>query len=294
MRVRGFTIAACVLVAAVFGAQADDVPAAVSSPSASVVKVVGYNGDGRQFFGSGVVVAPGVVATNCHVTRASVRVQVHAGNETFSASTQRVMAEQDLCVLAVPGLRAPSARIGASGSLNKGDAVVAIGYPRGGGMSGSRGEVLGLYRFGSGFAVQSTAYFTHGSSGGGLFDVSGALVGLLTFYRTVDGGASAYFAIPVEWLDTALALPGEKVWPFEASPFWAKELDRQPSFLQAAALEAAEMWNDLLRVAKAWAEEDSGDHNAWRALARAAEATGDLGTAVKAQRQALLLGASVP
>ncbi len=294
MRFHRVSVAASVLCLCAFGAEADMSRENVSSPTASVVKVIGYSSNGRQFFGSGVVVGGNTVATNCHVTRSAERIRVHVGNEILTASAQRLMAQRELCVLSVPGLGAPAVKIGATRSLRAGDKVIAIGYPNGGGMNGSRGEVLDLFRFDNGFAVQSTARFTHGSSGGGLFDSSGALVGLLTFFRTVDGREPAYFAIPIEWLDSVLAEPRETISPFEAAPFWSQELDRQPVFLRAAALEAAEMWSDLFEVAKAWAAEEPSDHNAWRALARAATQTGDLDTAIEAHRQSVMLGASLP
>ena len=46
--------------------------------------------------------------------------------------------------------------------------------------------------------IQTTAAISPGSSGGGLFDGEGRLVGLTTLY--IEGGQSLNFAMPVEWI----------------------------------------------------------------------------------------------
>lgn len=282
--------AALVLAACAFGAVAEQ---RAPSPVDSVVRIVGYGESGRQYYGSGVVVADGTVATNCHVTRKAVRVRVFHVADGFTASAQKVAADRDLCLLSVPGLRAPVARIGASRALEPGDSVLAVGFP-GGRLSGHRGEVLALFEHHGGRTVQSTARFSHGASGGGLFDDSGALVGFLTFFRAADGHPPAYFAIPVEWVEFVMALESAGIAPIEHGiPFWALKIEQQPVYLRAAALEMAGMWNELLEVSRRWTTDDPFNPYAWRALAKAAELAGDAKLADAALQRSAALGSTV-
>jgi serine protease Do len=287
---RRFWIAA-MLCAIASGAGAQE---SAPSPTASVVRVLGIGEAGRQYFGSGVVVARGKVATNCHVTRKAVRIRVHDSGSALMATAQHAAADRDLCILTVPGLRAPVARIGATRRLQTGDSVLAIGFP-GGRFSGSRGEVAGLFELHGGYAVQSTARFTHGASGGGLFDDTGALIGLLTFFRTAEGHAPAYFAIPVEWLEFVLALESRDIAPHsDGIPFWALSIEQQPVFLRAAALEIAGKWDAMLEVAYAWTREEPFSANAWQALAKASALDGDFSTADLAFQRARAFATSTP
>ena len=61
-------------------------PAAFLALSASVVRVEAEGSHPGLSLGSGVVVGPGVVVTNCHVTRAAHQVRV-SSNGTISEAT---------------------------------------------------------------------------------------------------------------------------------------------------------------------------------------------------------------
>lgn len=258
-------------------------------PSESVVRILALGDAGRQYFGSGVVIAHQTVATNCHVIRKARRVRISSDGAVLLATAQKVAADRDLCILTVPGLQAPVAKIGATRTLAPGDAVRAIGFPVGR-PGRTQGEVVGLFELHDGFTVQSTAYFSHGASGGGLFDDTGALVGILTFFRIAEGQAPAYFAIPVEWIEFVRALASEEIAPIDAGiPFWATRIDEQPIFLRAAALELAGRWDEMLEVARSWTRDEPFDPNAWRALAKAAELNGDRAAADMAFKRARVL-----
>jgi hypothetical protein len=167
--------------------------------SASVVVVEAYDARGTQIGqGSGVIIAPGEVATNCHVLKDADRLQVRHGQVRHSALVRLSDADRDLCQIIAAGLTARPAAIGATKVLKVGSRVYAVGAPRGLELTLSEGIVSGLREVAGGRFIQTTAPISPGSSGGGLFDENGALVGLTTFY--VSEGQNLNFALPVEWL----------------------------------------------------------------------------------------------
>ena len=85
------------------------------------------------------------------------------------------------------GLR--PAAIGSTRKLKVGDTVFAIGFNAGDSLSFQRGQVAELYEHDGAMVIRTTAAFTHGASGGGLFDQDGKLVEL-TFYRVSPGETS--------------------------------------------------------------------------------------------------------
>jgi serine protease Do len=133
--------------------------------------------------------------------------------------------------------------------------------------------------------IRTTAAFSQGASGGGLFDSEGRLVGILTFFRV--SGEVAYFAVPVEWVKNVETTQSAAVSPMEGTPFWAAAIDRQPQFLQAGALEADGRWKELAQLARGWVESDPQDANAWATLAKASAKMGDEATAESARKRAI-------
>jgi S1-C subfamily serine protease len=196
----------------------------------SMVQVVGTTAEGRSNYGSGVRLPDGTVVTNCHVTQRAARVQIFlsAGG---SAQLQAADVGHDLCALYFPELERAPAELGASRALSVGDRVYAVGFNAGKGLSYQPGEIAELFTHDGGMVMRITAPFTHGASGGGLFDAEGRLVGILTFLRPTPAG-TFYFAVPVEWLDGLSAVPARPIAPVEGTPFWAEVPDRQPAFLR--------------------------------------------------------------
>lgn len=169
------------------------------SPSVVVVKVYDQR-DKLLGFGSGMVIANGVVATNCHVLQAkgAQYTEIEHGRKKFDAVVGDVDTERDLCTLKVSGLSAPRTTIGSSADLEVGSKVYAIGSPEGYELTLSDGLVSGKRELGGNQYVQVTAPISHGSSGGGLFNASGHLVGITTLMNT--SGQALNFAIPAELL----------------------------------------------------------------------------------------------
>ena len=242
--------------------------------AASVVRVVArIPNSNSTSFGSGVVLPDGRVVTNCHVIPGAGKVVVMEGAVGTEVERGPGDFAADLCVLHPVALTAPVAQTAATQTLQVGDEVVAIGFGGGGGRSISSGRVAALYPYRSGQVIQTTAAFRHGASGGGLFDRHGHLVGITTFFRR-NGAESAFFAIPIEWVDAlTLSTTGDQRDP---SPFWMRAQGDQPLFLQVAGYEADGKWTEMEAAARLWTQEDPDHAESWEALSRALTALGDV------------------
>lgn len=166
--------------------------------SPSVARINMYNGNTMMGTGSGVALGGNEIITNCHVALAGSRLQVKFGQDSYDATVAVADEERDLCKLSVKGLNAPAAVIGASGELRTGQRVVAIGAPHGLDLTISDGIVSSLRPLEGGTLIQTTAPVSPGSSGGGLFDSAGRLVGIVTFQ--MRSGQNLNFAAPAEWI----------------------------------------------------------------------------------------------
>ena len=183
--------------------------------SSSIVVVLTFNADGRKTGqGSGVVVGKNEVVTNCHVVSNARTIAVRQAADVRGRETYRMEAElvarneqRDLCLLSVKELSAPPAappvNFATARSVSIGEEVYAIGAPQGLDLSLSRGiisQLRGNYGKQSAPIIQTDAAILPGSSGGGLFNQNGELLGITTF--KFSGGASEglSFALPVEWV----------------------------------------------------------------------------------------------
>jgi serine protease Do len=165
----------------------------------SVARIQLIDGSGRLIAtGSGVVIDKAVVLTNCHVATRGARLTVKLGEAVLPATVQMADEALDLCRLAVTGLTAPPVVVGSVGSLRTGQRVYAIGAPAGLELTISEGIVSALRKVDEGTVIQTTAPISPGSSGGGLFDASGAMVGIVTFQHRF--GQNLNFALPADWI----------------------------------------------------------------------------------------------
>ena len=152
----------------------------------SVWTVVATDAQGRNSSqGSAVVIGPGRLVTNCHVLARMTRFQVTKDNVSYGARLEFPDPENDLCQIRVDNFHAPAVELADMGALRVGTRVYAIGTPRGLETTLSDGLLSGLRRDDSGqlMFVQTTAPISAGSSGGGLFDAEGRLIGITTFIR---------------------------------------------------------------------------------------------------------------
>lgn len=172
--------------------------------SKSVVVVLGQ-GQAAASQGSGVVFSEEIVATACHVVKEAKEIKVRYRGREYPGTLKSADWERDLCLIDVWGLKAPAVRAGVTQSLKPGDKVYAIGAPQGLELTISEGIVSALREVSGGRYIQTTAPISSGSSGGGLFDEEGRLVGFTAFY--VLEGQNLNFALPVEWAKELLSSP---------------------------------------------------------------------------------------
>ena len=218
--------------AVVLPSAAGDAKSVYAEVKDSVVAV--YDGKEEADVGSGVIVGEGIVVTNFHVIEDIGESDLQIWKAADEQATDWYYVEavvawceekQDLCLLYAPDvLDTPDAKIatiGEAGALSIGGDVYAFGNPAGYEFSLSRGIVSKLnYDLGRFFPeydfknihapiVHTDADILGGSSGGGLFNEDGELVGITTFTvgdKDADTpNTELTFAMPVELVVDLLA-----------------------------------------------------------------------------------------
>lgn len=219
------------------------------SPALVVVRV--FDRDGTPIGqGSGVAIADEQVITNCHVAVHGASLEVRQTYKTYSAMLQYSDTARDLCQLGVPGLEAPRAVLGTSSELAVGQRVYALGAPQGREFTLSEGIISSLRQHEGSHYIQTSAAIFPGSSGGGLFDESGRLIGITTFYLVE--GSKLNFALPADWIAELPQRTQSALKPGENALAWLN---------RALALEEKKDWAALLAHAQQWiksAPQDAG------------------------------------
>jgi hypothetical protein len=243
------------------------IAAASSSPYENwVLKIEVIRNDGSKDLGSGVVIAPERLVTNCHVVSNASQIKVSRGNESWLASAEMGDAYRDICQIRLPGFTGKPPAIAEPGRIRVGESVFAAGYS-GGEFTVSKGNVKGLFTCAcdGGKVIQTSAHFAPGASGGGLFDDKGQLLGILTFKS--HSGGSFHFAIPIGWMKQLSATPVPAI--SDQGPFWKSPSHSSGYFLAACDLSAKQKWLELLRLAQEWVREEPYNPQAWMASGRA-------------------------
>ena len=166
-----------------------------ASPAVVVVQAI-HSGGRSQ--GSGILVGTSRVVTSLHVVDGAREISVVKGGHTLPASVAVSDRDHDLALLDVPGIRGSPGAYRKSGDLRVGETVYAIGAPRGLDLTLSEGLISGLRPYKGGVAIHTTAALSPGSSGGGLYDADGALIGVTTF--EADRGENIDFVVPIDWV----------------------------------------------------------------------------------------------
>ena len=162
------------------------------APSVWAVRAIG---GGASLQGSAVVVGPGLAVASCQVVARASVIQIFRQGEAHNVKLERADHERDLCTLAAGDIKGPVLEIGKLADLKVGQRVYAVGNPEGLYLTFSEGQVSGL-RAADPRQIQTTAGSAPGSSGGGLFDAEGRLIGIMA-------GRSAQnqnLAVAAEWI----------------------------------------------------------------------------------------------
>ncbi|WP_218110586.1 trypsin-like peptidase domain-containing protein [Ostreibacterium oceani] len=165
----------------------------------SVVVVVAFNdksGDLSQ--GSGVVIAENKIATNCHILEKSNSTVVFFKGKPYQTESVVGNKALDYCILYTVDLPARIADLAELSTVTPGQRVYSVGSPRGLDLTIAEGLISGL-RDQDDIAfplIQTSAAISPGSSGGGLFDEYGRVIGITTFL--LKDSQNINFALPVE------------------------------------------------------------------------------------------------
>lgn len=191
-------------------ANENELQTAIRKVQSSVVEVkvnLGYGGSQ----GSGVIMAGSdLIVTNNHVIDgATGKVEViTAAGQSIPAEIVAKSPSEDLAVLRPDTSAGPGVALSddSSGPPSSGTSVFAIGSPFGLQNTVTAG-VVSAYRNDNGMPlIQFDAPVNPGNSGGGLFDLAGAMVGVPTSIRSpVEGNVGIAFAVPASRVRAILA-----------------------------------------------------------------------------------------
>lgn len=167
---------------------------------------------GGRSRGSGVMVAPDRIMTNCHVVAGNAMSGLIVIN---SATHERVKVDkyskleddEDVCLLSVPGAPSYIAEWGRSEVLDLGAVTHTVSFPGNEGLTWSTGKLI-RREMPLGMEVLLTSnYCRPGVSGGPLFDDAGRLVGITSAGRTYRGGGSECMSLTAETAKRVLYKP---------------------------------------------------------------------------------------
>lgn len=166
--------------------------------AAAAPSVVLVTNPDANSMGSGVEIERGIFVTNCHVLAGGSRFTIQRDGRTVPAFLYRTAPDRDTCLLMARDSESHPAPTRSATTLRVGEGVFALGNPQGLELTLSEGIVSQLRGTKSKEPlVQTTAAISQGSSGGGLFDKAGNLIGISTFMH--KHGQNLNFAVPIDW-----------------------------------------------------------------------------------------------
>ena len=164
--------------------------------------------------GSGVIISPdGYIVTNNHVIADAKKVYVTLANgESYDATIIGADDFTDLGLIKIEATGLTAAQFGDSDAIRKGETAIIIGNPLGyldgsvsTGVVSATGRTLD---FSDGTTlhnlIQTDAAVNPGNSGGGLFDSTGALIGIVCAKTSSTEVEGLGFAIPVSTVGTVV------------------------------------------------------------------------------------------
>jgi S1-C subfamily serine protease len=188
----------------------------LKSNRAAVAELFAYNAKGEPLgTGSGLFIHPdGTLITNFHVVEGASKIEAKLPSGAFykMKSIRGSSKDRDIAILQFDAEVTPAVReFGDSDSIEVGQRVVTIGSPLGLNVTVSDGIISNpKLRMGRWDFIQFTAPISPGSSGGGLFDTSGRVIGLTSASLNIHEGEqegsaqNLNVAIPVNVVKDAL------------------------------------------------------------------------------------------
>lgn len=251
----------------------------------SIVMVTTDLPNGSNGRGSGVVVSPEYVATNCHVIANSNGANIAKFRDGYRPIALKANWKRDVCLLKFDPLPFKPIPMRDSKSLHYEEEVFSLSFPAGAPVPQiSYGQIKGTYPFDGSLIVRSNASFYMGSSGGALFDQHFNLIGLTTFKS--PGHQAFYYSLPVEWIKELMAAPEVISLKTDEVPFWALPLEQRPYFMQVVIPYQNADWPSLKTIASQWAHQDPTSADAWFFLGLAEEGLQQFAQAAQDLKQA--------
>lgn len=263
-------------------------PELVRDLNAQVLRVQVKHNNGSHGLGSAVVIAKDQVVTNCHVVMDARDVAVMVNGVAHVATAIKPDWYHDLCILKVADLDAPVAKLGVSKQLKYETSVFTVGYPDTATEPvNTFGVVKGMFPMDGSVVIRATSAFRLGASGGGVFDETGTLVGIITLKSR--GSQAHYYYMPVEWVQALMQAPAEALGVKSEKPFWAASEEERPYFMKVVQPYVAKDWKSLLAVSRAWVSTEPDAAESWFYLAAAEYETKDYDQAQKHLERVLSL-----
>lgn len=146
--------------------------------------------------GSAVAISENELLTNCHVVGTAAEVKITRAKAELPAKVVSRNADADRCVLKTATKLASWVTVRPYEDIKVGERAITIGTPQGLELTAAEGIVSSKRVYNQSRVIQTSAPISQGSSGGGLFDARGHLLGITTFY--FSGGQNLNFAVAAE------------------------------------------------------------------------------------------------
>jgi hypothetical protein len=198
----------------------------------NAVTIYIYNQEGKILgHGSGIIISDsGEVITNFHVvgehSPGMIKVKSYFGGYHDVINFVALDRERDLALIKIEANKMPYSLLFNSDSIKIGQEIYVVGSPAGLENTISKGIISQIRKDGDELKLQFDAAISPGSSGGGIFDNSGRLIGITVEYLPIaaDGrpNQNLNFGIPINYLrdlrnkkisNKEIAFPQkEKIW----------------------------------------------------------------------------------
>jgi S1-C subfamily serine protease len=155
-----------------------------------------YKVSADKRLGSAVAVSETELLTNCHVVGDKTRVWISRDKKEWAADVVSVNAKADRCVLKTESKLGKWVAVRPYDDIKVGERALTIGTPQGLELTVAEGIFSSKRPHKGARLIQTSAPISQGSSGGGLFDAQGRLLGITTFYFKV--GQNLNFAVAAQ------------------------------------------------------------------------------------------------